>query len=136
MREASLELFRKEVRSAGGMPLYAMRPPMHSSVFGALRRKAEDEVLGDLPLGDPCLPIIADHDGSVVTTAEGVREMLLDSFVRAVRWPRVVHSMKELDVTKIYISGPDRLFGRVRCTTRHFTVVPINPQTRQKEGGQ
>jgi [acyl-carrier-protein] S-malonyltransferase len=127
MREASLDLFLKEVRAAGGLPLYAMRPPMHSSAFGALRRKAEDEVLGDLPLKDPSLPIIADHDGSVVTTAEGVRAMLLDGFVRAVRWPEVVHSMKELDVTKVYISGPDSLFGRVRCTTRHFDVVPIKP---------
>jgi [acyl-carrier-protein] S-malonyltransferase len=127
MREASRDVFLKEVRAAGGLPLYAMRPPMHSSAFGALRRKAEDEVIGDLPLSDPCLPIIADHDGSVVTTAEGVRAMLLDSFVRAVQWPRVVHAMKELDVTKIYIPGPDSLFGRVRCTTQHFAVVPIKP---------
>jgi [acyl-carrier-protein] S-malonyltransferase len=127
MREASRDLFLKAVRAAGGLPLYAMRPPMHSSAFGALRRKAEDEILGDLPFSDPRLPIIADHDGSVVTTADGVRAMLLDSFVRAVRWPQVVHSMKELDVTKVYIPGPDRLFGRVRCTTQHFVVVPIKP---------
>jgi [acyl-carrier-protein] S-malonyltransferase len=127
MREASLGPFLKEVRAAGGLPLYVMRPPMHSSVFGALRRKAEDEVLGDLPFSDPRLPIIADHDGSVVTTADGVRAMLLDSFVRAVRWPWVVRSMRELDVTKVYIPGPDSLFGRVRCTTRNFAVVPIKP---------
>lgn len=129
MRESSLDLFLSEVRAAGGLPLYAMRPPMHCSAFGALRRKAEDEVLGDLPLSDPVLPIIADHDGSVVTTAEGVRTMLLDSFVRAVRWPDVVHAMKKLDVTKVYIPGPDSLFGRVRCTTEHFAVVPIKPST-------
>jgi [acyl-carrier-protein] S-malonyltransferase len=127
MREPSLDLFLKEVRAAGGLPLYVMRPPMHSSAFGALRRKAEDEVLGDLPFSDPSLPIIADHDGSIVTTADGVRSMLLDSFVRAVRWPRVVQAMRELDVTKVYIPGPDSLFGRVRCTTSHFAVVPIKP---------
>lgn len=127
MREASRDLFVKAVRAAGGLPLYAMRPPMHSSAFGALRRKAEDEILGDLPFSDPRLPIIADHDGSVVTTADGVRAMLLDSFVRAVRWPQVVHSMRELDVTKVYIPGPDRLFGRVHCTTQNFVVVPIKP---------
>jgi [acyl-carrier-protein] S-malonyltransferase len=127
MRETSLDRFLKEVRAAGGLPLYAMRPPMHSSAFGALRRKAEDEVLGDVPFSDPSLPIIADHDGSVVTTADGVRSMLLDSFVRAVRWPQVVQAMRELDVTKVYIPGPDSLFGRVRCTTRHFAVVPIKP---------
>lgn len=134
MRESSLEIFLKEVRAAGGLPLYAMRPPMHSAAFGALRRKVEDEVLGDLPLSDPNLPIIADQDGSVVKTADGVRTMLLDSFVRPVRWPHVVRSMKELGITKVYIPGPDGLFGRVRCTTKHFTVVPIKPPMRQKEG--
>jgi [acyl-carrier-protein] S-malonyltransferase len=132
MRASSLELFLKEVRAAGGLPLYAMRPPTHSSAFGALRQKAEDEVLGDFPLRDPCLPVIADQNGSVVTTADGMRAMLLDSFVHPVRWPQVVHSMKALDIKKVYIPGPDSLFGRVRCTTRHFTVVPIKPP-RPKE---
>jgi [acyl-carrier-protein] S-malonyltransferase len=130
MRASSQALFMKEVRAAGGLPLYAMRPPMHSSAFGALRCKAEEEVLGDFPLADPCIPIIADQDGTVVTTADGVRDMLLDSFVRPVRWPQVVHSMKELGITKVYIPGPDGLFGRVRCTTRHFTVIPIKPPMR------
>jgi [acyl-carrier-protein] S-malonyltransferase len=128
MRTSSLELFLKEVRAAGGLPLYAMRPPMHSSAFGALRRKAEDEVLGDFSLSDPRLPVIADQDGSVVTTADGVRAMLLDSFVRPVRWPQVVQAMKELGITTVYVPGPDSLFGRVRCTTRHFAVVPIKPR--------
>jgi [acyl-carrier-protein] S-malonyltransferase len=126
MRAASLDRFLREVRAAGGFPLYAMRPPMHSSVFGPLRRKVEDEVLGDFPLSDPCLPIVTDQDGSVVVTAEGVRAMLLDGFVRPVRWPEAVQSMKDLGITKIYISGPDSLFGRVPCTTNSFDVISIN----------
>jgi [acyl-carrier-protein] S-malonyltransferase len=125
MRTSSLDLFLAAVRAAGGLPLYAMRPPMHSSAFGPLRRKAADEVLGDFRFSDPRLPIIADHDGSLVVTAEGARAMLLDSFVRPVSWPRVVRSMKDLGVKKVYISGPDSLFGRVHCTTRNFSVVPI-----------
>lgn len=129
MRESSLDRFMKEVRAAGGLPLYAMRPPMHSSAFDALRAKAEDEVLKDLPLSDPRIPVIADQDGSVVTTADGVRTMLLDSFVRPVRWPEVVESMRALGITKLYIPGPDSLFGRVRCTTQNFEVVAIKPIT-------
>jgi [acyl-carrier-protein] S-malonyltransferase len=129
MRASSVDRFRKDVRAAGGLPLYAMRPPMHSAAFGPLRRKAEDEVFADFWFDDPRLPIIADSDGSVVRTADGVRAMLLDGFVRAVRWPRAVQSMKGLGVTKVYIAGPDSLFGRVRCTTRNFEVVPINPKT-------
>jgi [acyl-carrier-protein] S-malonyltransferase len=129
MRAASVDRFRKDVRAAGGLPLYTMRPPMHSAAFGPLRRKAEDEVFADFRFDDPRLPIIADSDGSVVRTADGVRAMLLDGFVRAVHWPRAVQSMKGLGVTKVYIAGPDSLFGRVRCTTRNFEVVPINLKT-------
>jgi [acyl-carrier-protein] S-malonyltransferase len=128
MRACSLDRFLREVRAAGGFPLYAMWPPMHSSAFGALRRKAEDEVIGDLHFDDPCLPIIADHDGSVVGTADGVRAMLLDGFVRPVRWPQAVLTMKEFGIKKVYIPGTDRLFGRVRCTTQNFTVTTISPQ--------
>jgi [acyl-carrier-protein] S-malonyltransferase len=127
MRASSLDRFLKEVRAAGGLPLYAMRPPMHSVAFGALRRKAEDEVFRDLKFGDPCLPIIADQDGSVVTTADGVRRMLLDSFIRPVRWPEAVQSLKGFGVTKVYIPGPDGLFGRVRRTTQNFAVVALKP---------
>jgi [acyl-carrier-protein] S-malonyltransferase len=129
MRESSLERFSAQVRAAGGLPLYAMRPPMHSSAFGALLRKAEEEVLSDFEFSDPRLPVICDHDGSVIVTAAAVRAMLLESFVRPVRWQQVVRSMKDLGVETLYIAGPDSLFGRVRCTKQNFTVVPINPQT-------
>jgi [acyl-carrier-protein] S-malonyltransferase len=129
MRETSLESFSAQVRAAGGLPLYAMRPPMHSSAFGALLRKAEEEVFSNFQFSDPRLPIVCDHDGSVITTATGARDMLLDSFVRPVRWQLAVRSMKNLGVEKLYIAGPDSLFGRVRCTKQNFTVVPINPQT-------
>ena len=134
MRATSLERFTAEVRAAGGLPLYAMRPPMHSAAFGPLRRKVEDEVLGDLGLGDPRLPIVADQDGSLVVTAEAVRAMLLDGFTRPVRWPQAVQSMRALGITKIYISGPDSLFGRVPCTCQAFEVVPLNPKMTRPAG--
>ena len=133
MGATSLDRFLREVRAAGGLPLYAMQPPMHSSAFSPLRRKVEDEVLGEFPLCDPDLPIVADQDGSVVVTAEGVRTMLLDSFVRPVRWPEAVQSMKGLGVTKVYVCGLDRLFGRVDCTLRNFEVVAVGPETALPE---
>jgi len=132
MRTPSLELFLKEVRAAGGLPLYAMRPPMHSSAFAALRSKAEKEVLSDFTFSSPSLPIIADQDGSVVTTAAAARDMLLDGFIRPVQWPKVVHSMKELGVTDVYIPGLDSLFGRVRCTTENFKVIALKPGTLRR----
>jgi [acyl-carrier-protein] S-malonyltransferase len=134
LREPSLEYFLGRVRAAGGLPLYAMRPPMHSAAFWRLRQKAEAEVLGNFPFTDPLLPIIADHDGSVVASAAGVRTMLLDSFVRPVHWPEVVGRLRELGVTTVCIPGLDSLFGRVRCTTDNFEVIPITPRTKGTAG--
>lgn len=128
LRERNLEWLQKKVRGIGGMSLYTMRPPMHSSAFGALRRKAEDEVLGALPFADPRLPVVADQDGAVVRTGEGVRTMLLESFVRPLRWPDVVASLKRLGVGRVCVSGPDSLFGRVACTTGAFEVLAVNPR--------
>jgi [acyl-carrier-protein] S-malonyltransferase len=130
MRESSLDFFLRQARAAGGLPLYAMRPPMHSAAFVQLRRKAEDEVLGDFSFRDPLLPVIADHDGSVVDTAAGLRAMLLDGIVRPVHWPEVVGALKEFGVERVYIPGPDSLFGRVRCTTENFEVISITPRMK------
>jgi malonyl CoA-acyl carrier protein transacylase len=126
LQERNLDWFKKKIRSLGGMSLYTMRPPLHADVFGALRRKAEDEVLGDLPFTDPTLPVIADQDGSVISTGAQVRTMLLDSVVKPLRWPDVVGSLRELGVLRVCVAGPDSLFGRVRCTTEAFEVVAVN----------
>jgi [acyl-carrier-protein] S-malonyltransferase len=126
MREQSLERFNAAVRATGGIPLHVMRPPMHSSAFSALRQRIADSVLTNFRFADPRLPIVADQDGAVVDTAEGVQSLLLNSIVRPVNWPDTLRSMRERGVTKIYIAGPDALFGRVGCTTRNFDVVTVN----------
>ncbi|MBB6170285.1 [acyl-carrier-protein] S-malonyltransferase [Nocardiopsis mwathae] len=128
LRREHLEAFHKELRGRGGLPLYEMHPPMHSSAFGGLRKRAEEEVFADLEFRDPRVPVVADQDGRVVTTGDGVRELLLDGFVRAVQWPEAVAAMRDRGITKVYVCGQDALFGRVGVTTRTFTVVPVNPQ--------
>ncbi|MBL3671355.1 ACP S-malonyltransferase [Streptomyces sp. M2CJ-2] len=127
LREHNADWLTQQLRSLGALPLYTMRPPMHAAAFGGLRRKAEDEVLGALPFADPELPVVADQDGSVVRTGEGMRTMLLDSIVRPMRWPDVVASLRRQAVGRVCVAGPDALFGRVRCTTEAFEVLPANP---------
>lgn len=126
MREQSLDLFNSAVRAAGGIPLQVMWPPMHSSAFSALRQRVADDVLTGFRFADPRLPIVADQDGAVVDTAEGVQSLLLNSIVRPVNWPDTLRSMRERGVTKMYVAGPDALFGRVRCATTNFDVVTVN----------
>lgn len=129
LRERCLDGFRERVRAVGGMPLYTMRPPMHCRSFGGLRDLVEAEVIGRLEFRDPALPIVADQDGAVLTTGEQVRTLLLDGYVRTVRWPGVVATLKRLGVGRVCVAGPDGMFGRVPCTTRNFEVTAVDPRT-------
>jgi len=128
LREADLEWLERSVRSLGGLSFYTMRPPMHSAAFDGLRRKVAQEVLEGLEFADPLLPLIADQDGSLVKDGAGVRTMLLDGFVRPLRWPDVVAGLRGLGVGRICVAGPDSLFGRVGCTTSAFEVVSATPK--------
>lgn len=129
LREERLDWLKLRLRALGGMPVYTMRPPMHSSAFGPLRDKVEEEVFGELTFTDLRIPVVADQDGSLVDSGAGLRKMLLDGFVRPVRWPDVVATLKRMGIGKLYVSGRDHLFGRVECTTRNFEVVPVAPTT-------
>jgi [acyl-carrier-protein] S-malonyltransferase len=128
LRERNLDWLQARIRRLGGLPLYTMRPPLHVGMFGALRRKAEDEVLGTLPFADPAWPVVSDHDGSVLTTGEQVRTMLLDGIVQPMRWPGVVDRLRRLGVDTVCVAGPDSLFGRVGVTKDNFEVIAANPR--------
>ncbi|MFI6349943.1 ACP S-malonyltransferase [Streptomyces sp. NPDC050560] len=128
LREHNLDWLAPRLRSLGGMSLYSMRPPMHCSLFGGLRERAEEEVFGPLSYAAPRVPVVADQDGSLITTGEGVRAMLLDSCVRPMRWPAVVDTLRGAGVGTVCVAGQDSLFGRVRRTTANFEVVPVTPR--------
>ncbi|MFE7710266.1 ACP S-malonyltransferase [Streptomyces sp. NPDC057486] len=128
LRERNVDWLDRKVRAMGGLTLYTMRPPMHSPAFGELRRRAEEEVLAELDFADPALPLVTDQDGTLVRSADDVRTMLLDGFVRPLRWPTVVASLRELGVGTVCVAGPDSLFSRVACTKENFEVVAAGPQ--------
>jgi [acyl-carrier-protein] S-malonyltransferase len=125
LRENRVEWLSRRLASVGGLSLYTMRPAMHASIFGELRSRVDGEVFGQLGWRDPGVPVVADQDGGVVRSGSGVRGMLLDGFVRAVQWPAVVGSLVAEGVGEVVISGVDRMFGRVRCTTQNFSVVSL-----------
>ncbi|NUR60839.1 MAG: ACP S-malonyltransferase [Catenulispora sp.] len=128
VHERNLDALSDAVRGLGGLNLYTMRPPMHSSAFGSLRRKCEDEVIGDLEFRDPKIPVLADQDGSEATDGEAVRAMLLDSFVRPVRWPDVVAGLRRAGVGRLCVAGADGMFGRVPVTRNAFEVLAVDPR--------
>ncbi|MGW5445357.1 ACP S-malonyltransferase [Streptomyces asiaticus] len=129
VRESALERFQQRLRSVGGLPLYVMRPPMHSPAFAALRDTLEREVVGKIDFRDPELPVVSDHDGTVLRTAAGIRTLILDAVVRPVRWPDTLATLRERGVGRLCVAGQDALWGRVPVATRSFDVLPIKPET-------
>ncbi|MFE0028216.1 ACP S-malonyltransferase [Amycolatopsis sp. NPDC059021] len=128
LREKNVEWLDGRIRSLGGLPLYTMRPPLHASVFAGLRDRAEKEVLAGLDFRDPVLPVVADQDGAVLTTAGELRTMLLDSYVRPLRWPAVVATLRDRGVGTVCVAGVDSLFGRIGVTKANFEVIAANPR--------
>ncbi|MDT0269261.1 ACP S-malonyltransferase [Streptomyces sp. DSM 44915] len=130
--ERRVEWLSTRLRSLGAMPLYTMRPPMHSEVFAPLRARAAAEVVDGLTFHPPRLPLVSDHDGGLVDTADGVRTLLLDGFVRRLHWPTVVSALRAAEVRRLWVAGQDSLFGRVPATLRNFTVTPVNARLVKK----
>ncbi|WP_221353573.1 ACP S-malonyltransferase [Streptomyces beigongshangae] len=132
VREDSVEWLEKRLRAAGGLPLYVMRPPMHSALFEGLREEIAAEVVAKAPFSDPSTVIVSDHDGSLVRTADGVRSLLLNAVTRTVRWPLVAETLKGLGVERVHVAGHDALWGRVAVMTDAFRVVAVRPDTAMR----
>ncbi|MEU0923206.1 ACP S-malonyltransferase, partial [Streptomyces solisilvae] len=60
--------------------MYTMVPAVHAPAFAELRRRAAEEILPKYDILDPKLPVVTDQDGTIVTTADALRTMLLDTF--------------------------------------------------------
>lgn len=127
LREGELAGFTRRISEVGGYSLYTMRPPVHAPAFEALRHRASAAGFGDCPLRDPEIPLVSDQDGAVVTTADGVRAMLLDTFDRPIGWPSVTASLHRLGVTELHFCGTDNLFSRVP-RAKEFRLHAHNPK--------
>ncbi|MGH8918356.1 MAG: ACP S-malonyltransferase, partial [Acidimicrobiales bacterium] len=90
--------------------------------------RAEAEVLGALPLRDPAIPLLSDHDGGLVDSAGALRALLLDSFDHPIDWPRVVDALESAGTETVYLTGPDALLHR-SSSTRRLRVVAVSPKS-------
>ncbi|GLY16344.1 malonyl CoA-acyl carrier protein transacylase [Kineosporia sp. NBRC 101677] len=129
LSETRLAQFRREIGALGGYNMHTMRPPAHSVLFGGLREAVAAEVLPALTFREPVLPVVTDQDGTVADTAQGVREMLLNTFDRPFSWPAVVASLTAHGVRTVHLAGADPLFHRLDSTKRHFRVVRVDPRS-------
>jgi [acyl-carrier-protein] S-malonyltransferase len=76
----------------------------HSPLMAGAAREM-GELLGEVELEEPEIPMIGATDGALLTTAEEVREALQNQMLSPVRWVAVVERLLDLGVREIFEAG-------------------------------
>ena len=79
------------------------------------------------PLRDPRVPVIANTTAEPLTTAETLREELIQQLTRPVQWQRSVEALRAQDVAGVIEFGPGRvLTGLVRRIDRSLSLRNVS----------
>jgi [acyl-carrier-protein] S-malonyltransferase len=79
------------------------------------------------PMRDPRIPIVANTTARPVTTAQALRDELVQQLVQSVQWLRSVQYLREQGVEGVIEFGPGRvLTGLVKRIDRSFAVRNIS----------
>ncbi|MDE2746925.1 MAG: ACP S-malonyltransferase [Chloroflexota bacterium] len=113
----------------GGQPVQLrVAGAFHTSAFersDALNRGLIDA----LPIANGFTPIIGNHSGQIVKSAEQLREELRSQYVRAVEWQSVLNTLYELGVRRYLTLGPGNVMaGLVR---RYGKTLPQRIEIRR-----
>jgi len=84
----------------------------HSPLMAGAAREM-DELLGEVALEEPEIPMIGATDGALLTTAEEVRQALRNQMLSPVRWVAVVERLLDLGVREIFEAGEDGTLTRM-----------------------
>ena len=84
----------------------------HSPLMEGAAREMDD-LLTEVELEDPRIPMVGATDGALLTTAEGVRGALRKQMLSPVRWVAVVERLLDLGVREIYEAGEDGTLTRM-----------------------
>ncbi len=83
-----------------------------------------NEILADLPLQDPAVPVVGNVSGSPMTTVAEIRTELSQHLERPVRWTQSVESMIGLGATTFVELGPGQvLAGLIKRISRDVTII-------------
>jgi [acyl-carrier-protein] S-malonyltransferase len=84
----------------------------HSLLMAGAAREM-DELLGEVELEEPEIPMVGATNGALLTTAEEVREALRNQMLSPVRWVAVVERLLDLGVREIFEAGEDGTLTRM-----------------------
>jgi [acyl-carrier-protein] S-malonyltransferase len=94
----------------------------HSPLMAGAAREM-DELLGEVELEEPEIPMIGATDGAVLTTVEEVHEALRNQMLSPVRWVAVVERLLDLGVHEIFEAGEDGTLTRMLRDFKRKDVV-------------
>jgi [acyl-carrier-protein] S-malonyltransferase len=94
----------------------------HSPLMAEAARKM-DELLGEVVLEEPEIPMVGATGGALLTTAEEVREALRNQMLSPVRWVDVVERLLDLGVREIFEAGEDGTLTRLLRDFKRKDVV-------------
>jgi [acyl-carrier-protein] S-malonyltransferase len=97
----------------------------HSPLMAEAAREMA-ELLGEVDLEEPEIPMIGATDGALLTTAEKVREALRNQMLSPVRWVDVVERLLDLGVREIFEAGED---GTLTRMLRDFERKDVDGRT-------
>jgi [acyl-carrier-protein] S-malonyltransferase len=97
----------------------------HSPLMAEAAREMA-ELLGEVDLEEPEIPMIGATDGALLTTAEKVREALRNQMLSPVRWVAVVERLLDLGVREIFEAGED---GTLTRMLRDFERKDVDGRT-------
>jgi [acyl-carrier-protein] S-malonyltransferase len=97
----------------------------HSPLMAGAAREME-ELLGEVELEEPEIPMVGATNGALLATAEEVREALRNQMLSPVRWVAVVERLLDLGVREIFEAGED---GTLTRMLRDFKRKDVDGRT-------
>lgn len=115
----------KENGAKRAIPL-AVSGPFHSSLMRPASSKLAVE-LAMVSVNTPKVPVIANVTAQPVTTAEPIRQLLIEQVTAPVRWEESVRKMIDLGVDTFIECGPGNvLSGLVKKIDRSVTTLSVH----------
>lgn len=115
----------KENGAKRAIPL-AVSGPFHSSLMRPASSKLAVE-LAMISVNTPKVPVIANVTAQPVTTAEPIRQLLIEQVTAPVRWEDSVRKMIDLGVDTFIECGPGNvLSGLVKKIDRSVTTLSVH----------
>ncbi|MDF2909446.1 MAG: fabD [Sporolactobacillus laevolacticus] len=100
--------------------------PFHSSLMKPAAEKMR-EVLDGLPVADAKIPVVANSTALEESSAEDIRNHLIEQLYSPVRWTESVERLNALGVDTFVEVGPGKvLSGLIRKINRKSTVFQVN----------